>query len=128
MTADRPPVSGEPSTEALRESARRRLRNDLTDIRDTSTDGWARTKADTLLRVVLDAALAEARATPPSLDVERLRQAIDNFITSQTGFDVDDAEAIAAEYARLTSKEERPAPLDTDDSDTRQYQAGEPPA
>ena len=44
-------------TEALRGSARQRLRNDLRDIRDTSTDGWARTKADTLLRVVLDHAL-----------------------------------------------------------------------
>ncbi len=55
-----------------------------------------------------DAALAHERSAGAApLDVERLREAIDSFIRSNTGFDVDDAEAIATEYARLSEGTDR---------------------
>lgn len=68
-------------------------------------DSWTRlcdlagVEGDSAPGEVVAAIRAECRAA--ALDVERLARAIDNFITSQTGFDVDDAHAIAAEYARL---------------------------
>ena len=61
---------------------------------------------------LLDDHVAKARtresipaARESGLDVERLARAIDNFIRKQDGFDVDDAHAIAAEYAALRSDE-----------------------
>jgi hypothetical protein len=120
VAADRPPVSGEPSTE------------------------WGAKLLDYLRRV--DPAIvpfarqhilaieAEARATPPSLDVDRLASVLHRLYPSlrkaPTGIECDhapvyghkrtecrfDADEIAAEYARLSS-ESRP----TSDS-------GEPPA
>lgn len=103
------PVSGEPSTEATN-----RLRQWFIDkghpgplaVFEKALQEAASAECEAWLSEGYHR--SEARATPPPLDVERLRRAIDNFITSQTGFDVDDAEAIAAEYARLTSKEEQP--------------------
>ena len=54
----------------------------------------------TQVEVMLAQAVRESE-----LDVERLARAIDNFIRKQDGFDVDDAHAIAAEYAALRSDE-----------------------
>jgi len=96
MMTDRPPASGEPSPTA----------HSFDQINWQNAETETRIGAlQEMVAILLNE--LEARATPPSLDVERLRRAIDNFITSQTGFDVDDAEAIAAEYARLSGKEER---------------------
>jgi len=51
----------------------------------------------------------EARATPPSLDAERLKRAMAMW-AEESEIDLilpEDAEVVADEYARLTSKEER---------------------
>ena len=59
---------------------------------------------------LIEAARAEARATPPSLDAERLKRAMAMW-AEESEIDLilpEDAEVVADEYARLTSKEERP--------------------
>jgi hypothetical protein len=50
--------------------------------------------------------MTENKETVMSIDVEALRTAIDTFIRDQDGYDVDDAEAIAAIYASLVPAED----------------------
>ena len=122
---DRPPASGEPSTEA---HPRRRL-NRLHALRTkwgdcywkpgdrVSAPEWAADPCEALepdliefendVRADFTALIraAGARASPPALDVERLRQALPNNIWDYDGYDGNPdqlAEEIAAEYARLT--------------------------
>jgi len=94
MTADRPPVSGEPRTEG---TYRREVRFLLENRTHIDIGNVTR---------ILDRFEAEARATPPSLDMERIRL----IVFGVTGYAFNDYawDQIAAEYLRLTSKEEQP--------------------
>ena len=90
---DRPPISGEPST------ALQRLLDYSWGLHLAGTPNEAEAIG------LIEAARAEAHATPPLLDTERLAMAAWTVLRTVT---VEQAIAIAAEYARLTSKEERP--------------------
>jgi hypothetical protein len=70
-------------------------------------DEEAEAKGRLLRWVPQSAYLPAEQAAEPGLDVPTLVKAIDEFITVQTGFDVDDAEAIAAIYTRLRSQDSR---------------------
>jgi len=120
---DRPPVSGEPSTEAGR-----RLLEDLNisgihtpavKQRILAIEAEARKIGDVERVLLFEAGVAdaEARATPPSLDVSALSlafdwhsgpaRASDNIAHDRGHHGGECWEQIAAEYVRLTSKEER---------------------
>lgn len=118
----RPPVSGEPSTEAGRYLLRQfypagnrlpvledEMRRDILAIEAEAAQDWRAAYENLKAEQV-----AEARAAPPPLDVEALQQAMTEAGLGVPYHDADPvtrshAEEVAYLYlARLTSKEERP--------------------
>jgi len=111
MSDDRPPVSGEPSTEFWFAQGTLIHGRDRGGIDIGPLIGEARTEASARSLVEEhNAMVRKARATPPSLDAERLKRAMAMW-AEESEIDLilpEDAEVVADEYARLTSKEERP--------------------
>ena len=99
-------VSGEPSTER---ATWQRLTTALRRFAESKADDdWQ--EVESAMQARDDFHRAEAHATPPSLDAERLKRAMAMW-AEESEIDLilpEDAEVVADEYARLTSKEERP--------------------